>query len=266
MKFTGVLTKMITEYSSPIQYYLELEDNFINVNQLLDKNIRITFERYQCLTCGKNKKTFRQGNCYDCFFKQPNVGEWIIKPELSKAHLDIEDRDLAYEKKVQLQPHIVYLALSGNVKVGVTRKPQVPTRWIDQGASKAIAIMETPNRYLAGITEVVLKKYASDKTNWQKMLKNDISNINLLDVKESIYQHIPKETRGYFLSENTSIYTFDYPVIKYPKTIKSHRLEKDPIIEGKLKGIKGQYLIFEDGSVFNIRNNEGSVISLRTLS
>lgn len=266
MKFTGVLKKMITENSSPIQYYLELGDDFVNVNQLLDKNIIITFERYQCLTCSKNKKTFRQGNCYDCFFKQPNVGEWIIKPELSKAHLGIEDRDLDYEKKVQLQPHIVYLALSGNIKVGVTRKPQVPTRWIDQGASQAIAIMETPNRYLAGITEVALKNYASDKTNWQKMLKNDITNIDLLKEKETIYQHIPKETQQYFLLDNTDVYTLEYPVIKYPKKIKSLRLDKDPIIEGKLKGIKGQYLIFEDGSVFNVRNNEGSVISLRTLA
>jgi hypothetical protein len=263
MIFKGVLTKMLTEYATPIQYYLELENNFINVNQLINKNLKISFEKYQCLSCGKNKKIFRQGNCYDCFYKSANVGEWIIKPELSTAHLDIEDRDLAYEKSVQLKPHIVYLALSSNLKVGVTRKPQIPTRWIDQGASKAIAIVETPNRYLAGITEVALKEYVSDKTSWQKMLKNEVSKDDLLQKKEALYKHIPNETKQYFLANNDDIYTMNYPVISYPKKIKSLRLDKAPIIEGVLKGIKGQYLIFENGSVFNVRNNEGYVVSIK---
>jgi hypothetical protein len=78
-----------------------------------------------------------------------------------------------------LQPHIVYLALSSEVKVGVTRKTQVPTRWIDQGAIEAVSIVEVPNRYLAGITEVALKNYA-DKTNWRKMLTNSIEPVDLL--------------------------------------------------------------------------------------
>jgi len=263
MKFNGVITKMLTEYSNPIQYYLELNSNFINVNQLLNKKIEIVFEKYQCLTCGKNKKIFRQGNCYDCFYKSANVGEWIIKPELSKAHLNIEDRDLEYEKKIQLQNHIVYLALSSNVKVGVTRQPQIPTRWIDQGASKAIAIVETPNRYLAGITEVALKQHVSDKTSWQKMLKNEIGEVDLLEKKQELFQYIPRETKKYFLENNTTIFNLEYPVIQYPTKIKSLRLDKTPTIKGVLKGIKGQYLIFEDGSVFNVRNNEGFVISLK---
>ncbi len=254
---------MITEYTSPIQYYLELSDSFINVNQLINKNISIVFEKYQCLSCGKNKKIFRQGNCYDCFYKSANVGEWIIKPELSKAHLGIEDRDLTYEKKVQLQPHIVYLALSSNVKVGVTRKPQIPTRWIDQGASKALAILETPNRYLAGITEVALKNYVADKTSWQKMLKNNVEDADLILKKEALFQYIPEETKPYFLHKNEDVYTINFPVLQYPTKIKSLRLDKNPIIEGKLKGIKGQYLIFEDGSVFNVRNNEGNYVSLK---
>ena len=99
MMFKGVLTKMLTEYTTPIQYYLELGNDFINLNQLIDKQLEISFEKYQCLSCGKNKKIFRQGNCYDCFYKSANVGDWIIKPELSTAHLNIEDRNLEYEKK-----------------------------------------------------------------------------------------------------------------------------------------------------------------------
>ena len=146
MIYQGTLSKMQTEFGNPIQYYLVFENSFLNINQLLGKDIEIEFQGYQCLNCGKAKKIFRQGFCYDCFMSSPAVGDWIMKPELSTAHLDIEDRDLAYEKRVQLQPHVVYLALSSEVKVGVTRKTQVPTRWIDQGAVQAIPIVEVPNR------------------------------------------------------------------------------------------------------------------------
>ena len=171
MQYQGVLRKMQTENGKPIQYFLVFEDDFIHVNQLIGKKINIDFKGYQCLNCGKNKKIFRQGFDYDCFYSIPTAGDWIIRPELSTAHLDQEDRDLAYEKSVQLQPHIVYLANSGHVKVGVTRKSQLPTRWIDQGAHEALELVEVPNRYLAGITEVALKEHVSDKTNWRKMLK-----------------------------------------------------------------------------------------------
>ena len=153
MFYQGVLTKMETELAQPIQYYLVFENDFIHMNQLLNKRISIQHIGYQCLNCGLNKPIYRQGFCKSCFFDIPQAADWIMRPELSTAHLDKEDRDLAYEKKVQLQPHIVYLANSSNVKVGVTRKSQVPTRWIDQGAHEAIEIVEVPNRYLAGITE-----------------------------------------------------------------------------------------------------------------
>lgn len=111
------------------------------------------------------------GFCKSCFFEVPQAADWVMRPELSKAHLGIEERDLSYEKEMQLQPHIVYLANSSEVKVGVTRKSQIPTRWIDQGAHEAILLVEVPNRYLAGITEVALKNHISDKTNWRKIAK-----------------------------------------------------------------------------------------------
>ncbi|HFS66800.1 MAG TPA: DUF2797 domain-containing protein [Flavobacteriia bacterium] len=262
MQYKATLKKMLTEYGSPIQYYLETNSDYINVNQLLDKNISIEFDTYECLSCGLDKKIFRQGHCYDCYMQSANVGDWIMKPELSKAHLEIEDRDLAYEKQVQLQPHIVYLATSSNLKVGVTRKSQIPTRWIDQGASKAIAMLETPNRYLAGVAEVALKAYVSDKTSWQKMLKNEVNNFDLLGEMHRLNQFLPNETQDFFLSQNTDIYQFDYPVLQYPKKIKSLNLQKTPFIQGKLKGIKGQYLLFENGNVFNVRNNEGYVVHI----
>jgi hypothetical protein len=262
MTYEGVLTKMQTEHTNPIQYYLVFEDSFLNVNQLLGKSMEINFLGYQCLNCGKKKKIFRQGFCYDCFMSSAAVGDWIMRPELSTAHLDIEDRDLAYEKIVQLQPHIVYLALSSEIKVGVTRNTQMPTRWIDQGASQAIPIVEVPNRYLAGVTEVALKSLFTDKTNWQKMLKNEVIEADLIKERLGLRYIIPNEVQEHFYPEKEDMYHLHYPVLEYPKKVTSLNLDKTPNFTGKLIGIKGQYLIFEDGTVFNIRSFEGYVIRI----
>ena len=253
---------MQTEFGNPIQYYLVFENSFLNMNQLLDKELEINFEGYQCLNCGKKKKIYRQGFCYDCFYSSPAVGDWIMKPELSTAHLGIADRDLEYEQKVQLQPHIVYLALSSEVKVGVTRKTQMPTRWIDQGASQAISIVEVPNRYLAGITEVALKNHYTDKTNWRKMVQNDIVHIDLIAEKLKLEKLIPAEVQEFYHLDKNDLYEMHFPVLNYPKKVNSLNLDKAPNFKGKLAGIKGQYLIFEDGTVFNVRSFEGYVVSI----
>lgn len=261
MKYTGVLRKMATEHLETVQYYLEMQSDFLNMNQLLHKEIALNFVTYECLNCHLEKEVYRQGFCKKCFFETPTAGDWIMRPELSKAHLDIEDRDLAYEKRVQLQPHIVYLANSSNVKVGVTRKTQVPTRWIDQGAHEAIEIVEVPNRYLAGITEVALKAHVADKTNWRKMLKNDIEDEDLTQWQERLRTFIPDEAQEYFIQNNKET-NINFPVEKYPEKPKSLNLVKTPHYKGTLVGIKGQYLIFEDETVFNVRANEGLVVEV----
>ena len=227
----------------------------------MNKEISIQFLGYQCLNCGKKKKIFRQGFCYDCFYSSPAVGDWIMKPELSTAHLGIEDRDLAYEEKVQLQPHIVYLALSSEVKVGVTRKTQMPTRWIDQGAEEAIVVVEVPNRYLAGITEVALKNHFADKTNWRKMLQDDReSEVDLIDFRNKIEDFFPKDSKNFALASE-EIVKLDFPY-EAPAKISSFTLDSKPEFEGVLKGIKGQYLCFNDGDFINVRSHEGYVIEL----
>ena len=261
MTYQGVLTKMETEFLVPIQYYLVFENDFINMNQLLGKTIAIQFVKYQCLNCGSNRVIYRQGYCKNCFFEIPQAADWIIKPELSTAHLGKEDRNLEFEKKAQLQPHIVYLANSSNVKVGVTKKTQVPTRWIDQGAHEAIEIVEVPNRYLAGITEVALKNYVADKTNWRTMLKNENIDADLVACREELKKYIPEEAKNYFIENNTETH-LSFPVNQYPIKPKSLNIIKTQEFFGKLVGIKGQYLIFEDETVFNIRSNEGLVVKL----
>lgn len=261
MQYEGVLRKMQTEIGTPIQYYLVFESDFLNVNQILNKEVQINLIKHQCINCGNDRPIFRQGFCKSCFFEIPSAGDWIMRPELSTAHLDKEDRDLEYEKKVQLQPHIVYLANSSNVKVGVTRKTQVPTRWIDQGAHEAIEIVEVPNRYLAGITEVALKEHVGDKTNWRKMLTNTVVDENLIEWRNKLKQFIPAEAATYFI-ENNSETQLNFPVLNYPEKVKSLNLDKTPNFKGVLKGIKGQYLIFEDNTVFNVRSNEGYYVGI----
>jgi len=261
MQYTGVLKKMSTEFHEPVQYYLNFENSFVIMNQLMHKNISIDFKTFECLNCHKDKKIFRQGYCYDCFNEAPEVGDWVMKPELSKAHLDEEDRDLEFEKNVQLKPHIVYLSNTGSVKVGVTRKTQVPYRWIDQGAHEAIIMLETPNRYLAGIAEVALKEHVSDKTKWRSMLKNEIEDLDLKEIKNTLKDHLPKEVKNYF-QENENEWNIHFPVVEYPKKLKSLNLTKTKSYEGRLMGIKGQYLIFKDHTVFNIRSHGGFVVDL----
>ena len=259
--FKGVLKKMITELGTPIRYFLNLENDFVALNQFLDQKVRLDFAGTQCLYCHTYKPIFRQGFCQSCFFEIPSTGDWVMRPELSKAHLGEEDRDLEYEKKVQLQPHWVYLALSSHLKVGVTRKSQIPNRWIDQGAHQALGLLEVPNRFLAGIAEVSLKDHFSDKTNWRKMLQNDYQEVQWQDAINLAIENLPEDLKSYLIKD----YRFtelQFPVLQYPEKVKSLNLEKEKSYSGVLKGIKGQYLLFEDQTVYNIRSNEGTLVEI----
>ncbi|MDC0514215.1 DUF2797 domain-containing protein [Flavobacteriaceae bacterium] len=253
---------MRTENLQPINYFLEVESGFLHLNQLLGKTIRVEHSGSQCLNCGLSKPIFRQGHCQSCFFDSPATGDWIMRPELSKAHLGQEDRDLEYESNMQLQPHTVYLALSSHLKVGVTRKSQLPTRWIDQGAHQATVILEVPNRYLAGVGEVALKNFFSDKTNWRKMLQNNAEAVDWEKARNLAIDSIPNDLKSYVVRETTEIQSLTFPVLQYPEKVKSLNLSKTPLYQGKLMGIKGQYLIFEDATVFNVRSNEGQCVRL----
>ncbi len=261
MYYESVLKRMPTELLQPVRYFLHTDEDFLILNNLINKKLNIKFIKYQCLSCGADIRVFAQGMCKKCYFESPQVGEWVMKPELSKAHLGIEDRDLNYEQQMQLQPHVVYLAKTSDIKVGVTRQSQVPYRWIDQGADQAVVIMKTPNRFLAGKAEVTLKKHITDKTGWQKMLKGIKTNKDLLEVKNQMKDLIPEDLQIYW-SKDDKITEIIYPVIKYPEKIKSINLEKTPQFEAVLTGIKGQYLLFDDGRVFNVRNHSGYVVGL----
>jgi len=260
MKMQGQILKMLTELKKPVQYNLPMGDGLLNMNQWIGKNIQFRFSGdIYCLDCGnRTKKSFNQGFCYPCFRDSPMAAECIIKPELCRAHLG-EGRDVEWERKHHLKDHYVYLAVSSGVKVGITRDTQVPTRWIDQGASYAVPIAKTPNRYLCGVIEVALKAYLSDRTAWQRMLKNEISHIDLAAKRDEIIQLIPEEYQQYVLSDEEVLH-INFPVNEYPVKVKSLSFDKTPVIEGRLMGIKGQYLLFEGGQVLNMRKHQAYVL------
>lgn len=259
----GLLHKMQTVLGEPIEYGLSLNGQAFSVNSLIGKKVLIEHTgAIYCSSCNaKIKKTFQDGLCFRCFQTAPQASECILRPELCRAHLG-EGRDVEWEQNNHNQPHIVYLASSDTVKVGVTRSTQVPYRWIDQGAFSAIRLAETPNRYEAGKLEVALKSVFTDKTNWQRMLKNEIDeSIDLEEEKWKLHEQLPFDLTEFF-SENDEIIQLNYPVLHYPQKIKSLSLDKTPLIEGTLMGIKGQYLIFEDGSVMNVRKHTGYEVEI----
>ena len=263
MKIQGSLLKMTTELNDPIDYFLQLGDQKIHVNDLINKEISITYlDEIYCIRCGrKTNKSFHQGYCFPCFRTAPETDDCVLRPELCKAHEGIS-RDMEWSKNHCLQDHIVYLAISSGLKVGVTRLAQVPIRWIDQGASFAIKIAQVPNRNTAGLLEVNLKKYFADKTNWRNMLTNKVDReTNLLEQKAKAKDLVKKEFLNYFI-DDSEILEMNYPVIEYPDKVNSFTFDKEQQINGKLIGIKGQYLIFDEGRVLNIRKHNGYKIEL----
>lgn len=265
---TGMLRKMAiqnkgTETSIIADYCLKLDGGEVPLNSFIGNQLNIRFlGNIYCVKCGrKTSKSFGQGFCYPCFISAPETEDCVLRPELCRAHEGIA-RDIEYANQHCLIDHFVYLAWSGGLKVGITRHHQIPTRWLDQGATKTIIVCRTPNRYRAGEVEVELKKIFADKTNWQAMLKgvrND--DLQLVSEKAKALEFIEGKEFKFRIEEDIE-YDIEYPVIDYPTKVKSMSFDKDAIIQGKLVGIKGQYLIFDEGRVINIRNYGGYQVEI----
>ncbi|OEF99413.1 hypothetical protein BHF71_02180 [Vulcanibacillus modesticaldus] len=257
MKIFGQLQELSHQYDDPIQYFLQVDQERINLNQFLGTNIKLKFlDKINCIYCGRKiKKSYNNGFCYPCFKKLPQNDLCIVKPNL--CHFEGGTcRDNSYGDRQCMVPHYVYLALSSDVKVGLTRKTNSIKRWIDQGAIQSVPIAELPTRKEAGELEFLLSKYLPDKTNWRKMLKGEISNKDILSVKEEITSYIPEKYSPYILQKE-EIREFKYPILEFaPEKIVSITFDKQSELAGRLLGIKGQYLLFDVG-VLNIKKHAG---------
>ncbi|MBT5388036.1 MAG: DUF2797 domain-containing protein [Porticoccaceae bacterium] len=253
---------MEVELADTVQYQLPLDDQKVALNSLIGSLISIEhIGDIHCLHCGRrSKKSFSQGYCYPCFTKLPQCDTCIMSPERCHFHHGT-CRDPAWGEKYCFTDHFVYLANSSGVKVGITRGTQLPTRWIDQGATQGLPIFRVQARYQAGLIEDCIREHVADKTSWQKMLKGDAEPVDLATIRDEL---IAKSEPGLELLEqefglqalqrlySETITEINFPVQQYPEKVKSFNLDKQPLVEGVLKGIKGQYLILDTG-VINIR-------------
>ena len=252
--------------SKPVQYELPVGDQLVALNPLIGKPIKLIYTgKIFCIHCNRSiKKSFNQGYCYPCFISLAQCDMCIMKPET--CHFAAGTcREPAWGEEFCFQPHIVYLANSSGIKVGITRQTQIPTRWIDQGAVQALPIFKVQSRYISGLIEIVIAKHVSDKTSWQQMLKSKAEPVDLAAKRDDLITVCATElaeiTQRFgsqaieFLVDESAV-DIHFPVDSYPVKVKSFNLDKNPEVSGVLHGIKGQYLLLDTG-VINIRKFTG---------
>ena len=258
----GALSKMTIRLGETAQYAIRLDETEVPVNPLLGKQVRLEFlGAIHCSHCGrKTKKSFAQGYCYPCFTKLAQCDSCIMSPE--RCHYDAGTcREPSWGEQFCMTDHVVYLANSSGIKVGITRASQIPTRWLDQGASQALPIFRVATRQQSGFVEDLLRTQVADKTNWRALLKGDAVPLDLPAIRDELLascaEGIAALQQRFGLQaiqpvSDVEVLTIRYPVEAYPTKVASHDLEKTPVVEGILKGIKGQYLILDTG-VINLR-------------
>ena len=264
IKQSGHLQKLESSINAAgeVDYQLPLDEHRVTLNQFIGSTVRIEhLGDIHCIHCGRrSKKSFSQGYCYPCFTKLPQCDTCIMSPERCHYHAGT-CRDPQWGEKYCFTDHFVYLSNTSGVKVGITRGTQLPTRWIDQGATQGLPIYRVKDRRTAGLIEDRLRQHVADKTQWQRMLKGDSEALDLPTIRDELIQKCRDELaqlaedaglNGMQFLQQSSIQTIDYPVAVFPDKVKSFNLDKQPELEGVLQGIKGQYLILDTG-VINIR-------------
>ncbi len=268
----GVIKKMKVEATNPVSYSLPIGKEQIDMNLFVGSNISMKFTgNIFCIHCGrKTNKSFNQGYCFPCVRRLAACDSCIVRPEL--CHYDQGTcREPAWGEANCMQTHLIYLANSSNLKVGITRATQIPNRWIDQGAVQALPIYEVDSRLMSGLIEVALKSFVSDRTEWRKMLRGSPPELDLNSERDHLLEKARFDLEGYqskFGKARCQLVTtqresrFEYPVLNYPDKILTHNFDKKALVEGFLQGIKGQYLMFDTG-VLNIRKFAGYEIDLQ---
>lgn len=266
----GELEKMTARAESPVQYRLRVGETLVPGNDLIGRSIRLTFTgAINCRHCGRaTRKSFGQGHCYPCFRSLASCDSCIMSPEKCHYHLGT-CREPEWGEQHCFQPHIVYLANASGPKVGITRQTQTPVRWMDQGAIAALPMLKVSSRYLAGLIEVACKSHVADRTNWRAMLKGAVDPIDLAAERQQLLESIEPQLADLEARFGADAMErldgeplhFEYPVEQFPEKVVSHNLDKNPVLEGRLEGIKGQYLIL-DRAVINIRKYTAYHVSL----
>lgn len=253
---------------TPVCYELNLGGETVRLNDYIGRSLRLEYlQSIECIHCGrKTSKSFNQGFCYPCFSRLAQCDMCIVSPEKCHYHLGT-CREPQWGLANCMKPHIIYLSNTSGVKVGITRESQLPVRWIDQGAVQALAILRVSKRYHSGLIETAFKKHLNDKTNWRNMLKHEVEYVDLKEVFETLWPIVKRTLADELLDDievigdGEGVKDLEYPSIQFPSKIASFNLDKNPLVEGRLDAIKGQYLIFDSG-VINIRKYAGYLVNL----
>ena len=263
---SGTLRKMRAElgtenHPDEVNYFLRAGEQELPLNAYLGKHLKLEFlSSISCTHCGRNtKKSFSQGYCFPCMRRLAQCDMCILKPETCHFHKGT-CREPEWGEKNCFVPHFVYLSNTSGLKVGITRHTQIPTRWIDQGATQATIMFKVQTRRQSGYVETAFKEMVADKTNWRTMLRENQPDTDLRAHaaelkarfqadKSHCLDVVPAEDTEALEGDVTNI---RYPVLEFPEKIKSHNFDKNPVVEGTLMGIKGQYLMFDTG-VINVR-------------
>lgn len=273
MKITGNLQKMVVTHDDPVDYALPLGDERVSLNGMLGQALVLEYEGViNCINCGREtKKSFAQGHCFPCFRRLASCDMCYLSPE--RCHYDEGTcREPEWADEYCMQPHIVYLANTSGLKVGITRHSQIPVRWIDQGASQALAVFEVPTRYVSGRVEVLFKSLISDRTDWRRMLKAEPEPMDLPARRDALLEELGERLQTMAAEPGLGLpvriqdaepVAIRYPVTEYPEKVRALNFDKTPHVAGTLLGIKGQYLILDSG-VINIRKFGGYRISFDT--
>jgi hypothetical protein len=250
----------------PVQYALPIGAESFPLNERIGQTLALRFDgEIHCIHCDRSiKKSYQQGYCYPCFQRLACCDMCIVKPELCH-YVKGTCREPAWGERHCLIPHSVYLANTSGLKVGVTRGVDPTTRWIDQGAAEALVVRRMKDRLEAGRLEVLLAEFVADKTNWRRMLKGPPASLALADERDRLFATLEAKLAGEPIpgepppdAEQVSL---EYPVNEYPSKVVSHNLDKEPLLEGTLMGVKGQYLIF-DTAVINVRKYGGYCLAV----
>ena len=217
---------------APASYVLPLGEVRVPLNEWIGKKIRLRFTgAIRCTHCNRKTKTsFNQGYCFPCFKALAQCDSCIMSPEKCHFHLGT-CREPDWAETHCRTDHIVYLANSSGVKVGITRANQMPTRWLDQGAIQALPIARVAERYLSGLVEVLCKDFVADKTNWRALLRGDTALVDLIasrdqllsDTSDGVAQlQAQHGVAAVQLLPDAEEQRFAYPVLRYPEKISTH--------------------------------------------
>lgn len=260
MLLTGDLRELEPTFGVPISYSLRLVSANGPRSIPIAVGDTVVFRPtgvLRCVACGRSvNKLYQNGYCFPCVQTLAECDLCIVKPHQCHFHLGT-CRDEAFAAEQCMVPHYVYIAWSSGFKVGITRKGRQFKRWMDQGAMEAAVIAEVPDRKTAGDLEVHIAQSMADKTNWRKMLADEEGpDRPLVEVAREVQSSVAETYRPYLVVDVRP------ERLAYPRqpgftiTLTSLAFTSDKPVGGVIRGIKGQYLMFDDG-VLNVKRWAG---------